>query len=193
MTNQKVIFRILLKWLPWRANKVQAVSVGWRRLPIPVIFSIHGSCWGAGLQTTLGGYFRFAAPQASLAIMKTKWGLIPDIAGSLELGELLQIDKALEYTMTSREITAQEALESGLLIRLADDPFAEALRFANELIEKSSDALAARKRLYQYSWNHNGSILLAKEWFLQWRMFTSKNRKIAVQKAMGKGAAVRYL
>ena len=34
--------RLLWKWLPWQANLAQRVSVGWRRLPVPVIAAVHG-------------------------------------------------------------------------------------------------------------------------------------------------------
>lgn len=192
MTNPKAVLRIFWKWLPWQANKVQKVSVGWRRLSIPVIFAIHGRCWGAGMQTALGGDFRFVAPKSSLAIMEARWGLIPDMAGSLALREMMSIDKALDYTMTAREILPKEALDAGLVTRVVDDPFEEAYKFALQLTEKSPDALAAIKKLYQFAWHHNDYSLLAKEWLLQWRMLVGRNRKVALQKAMGQGEQIRY-
>ena len=48
------IVKLLVKWLPWRANLAQRVSTGWRRLPVPVIAALHGRCWGGGLQIALG-------------------------------------------------------------------------------------------------------------------------------------------
>ena len=192
MSNQMAMLRIFLKITPWHSNLAQEVSVGWRKLSIPVIMAIHGRCWGAGMQLALGGDFRFIHPKSSLAIMESRWGLIPDMGGSLALREIMGIEKAMEYTMTSREIKAAEALESGLVSRVVDEPLQEALNFAKQIAEKSPDSVAATKRLYQYAWHHNDRALLAREWILQWRMLLGKNRTIAIQKAMGKGEGRAY-
>ncbi|SMF37305.1 crotonase/enoyl-CoA hydratase family protein [Pseudobacteriovorax antillogorgiicola] len=186
MVNKQAGFKLLWKWWPTQSNLAQKMSVGWRRLSVPVIMAIHGRCWGAGMQTALGGDFRFASPDASLAIMESRWGLIPDMGGSLALREITAMDRALDWTMTSREIPAMEALEQGLISKIEPDPMAAAQAYAQTLAERSPDALAGIKKLYQYSWHHNDGRLLAKEWLLQWKMFLGKNRGIAVQKAQGK-------
>ena len=77
MKDRSGTLKLLWKWLPWRANLAQIVSVGWRRLPVPVIAAIHGRCWGGGLQIALGADFRIVTRDASLSIMEGKWGLPP--------------------------------------------------------------------------------------------------------------------
>lgn len=183
MTNPKAALSLLWKWLPWQANLAQSMSYGWRRLPIPVIFVVQGRCWGAGLQTVLGGDFRFCHNNVSLAIMESKWGLIPDMGGAIALRELVGFDKAMDWTMTSREISATEALSSGLVSHVSDQPMNAAMNFVKSLLDKSPDAIAATKRLYQYSYGRSSKMILAKEWLLQWRMLLGKNRKIAVNNA----------
>ena len=88
LTNPKHAIRLLWKWLPGNANLAQRVSVGWRMLDVPVIMAISGHCWGGGMQIALGGDFRIATPNASLAVMEAHWGLIPDMGGTLALQEL---------------------------------------------------------------------------------------------------------
>ncbi|MCW8869757.1 MAG: crotonase/enoyl-CoA hydratase family protein, partial [Proteobacteria bacterium] len=101
MASPKNPLRLLFKWLPWRSNLAQRVSTGWRRLPVPVIAAIQGRCWGGGLQIVLGADFRIATPDASFSIMEGRWGLIPDMGGSLTLREHCRADVAKELTMTA--------------------------------------------------------------------------------------------
>ncbi|MDG1750102.1 MAG: enoyl-CoA hydratase-related protein, partial [Thalassotalea sp.] len=48
--SPKHAIKLLFKWLPWQSNMAQKVSTGWRKIPVPVIFAMHGRCWGAGMQ-----------------------------------------------------------------------------------------------------------------------------------------------
>ena len=93
MGDSSAAVRLLFKWLPGQANLAQRVSVGWRRLPVPVIAAIHGRCWGGGLQIALGADFRVVHPEASLSVMEGRWGLIPDMGGTLALRDILPRDQ----------------------------------------------------------------------------------------------------
>jgi enoyl-CoA hydratase/carnithine racemase len=59
------------------ANKPQQVALLWRELPVPVIAAVHGVAFGGGFQLMLGADIRLVAPDTSLSIMETKWGLVP--------------------------------------------------------------------------------------------------------------------
>jgi enoyl-CoA hydratase/carnithine racemase len=157
------VLKLLWKWLPWRANLAQQVSVGWRRLSVPVFAAIHGRCWGGGLQIALGADFRIARPDASLSIMEGKLGLIPDMGGTLAIRELTARDHAMWLTMTAGEFSGERALELGLVTELAEDPASTALEMAARLIKRSPDAVAAVKRLYRKSWSGSTGAALARE------------------------------
>ena len=168
--------KLLWKWLPWRANLAQQVSVGWRRLSVPVFAAIHGRCWGGGLQIALGADFRIATPDASLCIMEGKLGLIPDMGGTLAVRELMARDHAMWLTMTAGEFSGERALELGLVTALAEDPANVALEMAAQLTRRSPDAVAAVKRLYRKSWTGSSGKALALETAYQVRII--KNRKV---------------
>jgi len=155
--------KLLWKWLPWRANLAQQVSVGWRRLSVPVFAAIHGRCWGGGLQIALGADFRIARPDASLSIMEGKLGLIPDMGGTLAVRDLMARDHAMWLTMTAGEFSGERALELGLVTELAQDPANSALEMATQLIDRSPGAVAAVKRLYRKSWSGSAGAALARE------------------------------
>ena len=185
MRDRSAMRKLLWKWLPWRANLAQRVSVNWRRMPAPVIIAIHGRCWGGGMQIALGGDFRIVHPQASLSVMESRWGLVPDMGGSLGLRELMPCDQATLLSMTAEPFSGEKAMQLGLATRLADDPLASATQLATELTERSPDAVAGVKRLYRKNWNGSAGAALARESGYQVKILTGANQRIAVKRQMG--------
>ena len=107
LSNPASAFRLLWKWLPGNANLAQRVSIGWRRLKVPVIMALHGKCWGGGMQIALGGDFRIASENCSLSVMEARWGLIPDMGGTPALLECVAGDQAMKLAMTAEVVDAQ--------------------------------------------------------------------------------------
>lgn len=186
MSNKLSAIRLLWKWLPGNANLAQKVSVGWRRLKVPVIAAIHGRCWGGGMQIALGADYRIATPESSLSIMETKWGLIPDMAGSLALRDCMSKDQAMRLTMTSEELSAEQALQFNLISETANEPIKAAEDFAEAIKQKSPDAISAVKKLYHQRWQDFDRDILASETFSQWKILLGKNQSIAVKRQQGK-------
>jgi enoyl-CoA hydratase/carnithine racemase len=185
MRERSGMRRLLWKWLPGSANLAQRVSTGWRALPLPVIAAIHGRCWGGGLQIALGADFRIVHPDASLSVMEGKWGLIPDMGGTLALRELSRRDQSMWLAMSAEEFGANRALELGLATALSDQPEQTALDMARLLAERSPDAVAAVKRLYRKSWVPGAGWALARETGYQLRILLGRNQRIAVQRQLG--------
>jgi enoyl-CoA hydratase/carnithine racemase len=158
------------------SNLAQDVGYLWRLLPVPVIASLHGMCYGGGLQIALGADIRYATPDCKLSIMEAKWGLIPDMSASITLRELVRADIAKELTFTGRIIDGTEAARIGLVSHLADDPLAAAKTLANELVERSPDALASAKRLFQRTWVESDEVALKEETDLQKKLLVSWNQ-----------------
>lgn len=179
-------FKLLLPLLkPW-INRYQKVCMIWRELSVPVIAAIHGNCFGAGLQLALGADLRIAAPDARLSVMESKWGLIPDMAGSVLLRELLPRDVALELTYTGRVLDATQAQALGLVTHVADDPVAAATVLAAEIASRSPDAIAAAKHLFNKAWNGSEHTALAAERRWQLRMLLGKNQRVASARNTGR-------
>jgi len=176
--------QLLWKWLPGNANLAQHVSVGLRKLSVPVICVIQGRCWGGGMQIALGADFRIATPESSLSIMEGKWGLIPDMGGTIALREFLPVDKAMYLAMSAKELTAQESLDMNLITEVHEDPMARAKEMMEELLQRSPDCLAAVKKLYQLAWHRNDRAVLARETWYQLRILTGKNQRIAVKRQL---------
>lgn len=174
-----------------QANVFQQVGLCWRELPVPVIASIHGSCYGGGLQIALGADFRIAAADAKLSVMEVKWGLVPDMSGTVTLRELMPLDVAKKLAMTGRIVSGMEALALHLVTEVAADPDAAALELAQALIARSPDALAGTKHLFDSNWRSVGEAsALALERKIQLRMLLGANQREAVRANVEKRSPV---
>jgi enoyl-CoA hydratase/carnithine racemase len=129
------------------ANLPQHAAWMWRDLPVPVIAAVHGVAFGGGLQVALGADMRYAAPDTRFSVMEIKWGLVPDMAGTPLLRELVRGDRLRELVYTGRIFDAPEALELGIVTRLCDDPLEAALATARDIAGRNPDAIRADKRL----------------------------------------------
>jgi enoyl-CoA hydratase/carnithine racemase len=192
MSQKSSAMALLAKWLPGQANLAQRVSHNWRKIPVPVIMVIQGRCWGGGMQIALGADFRFATSGASFSIMEGKWGLIPDMGGNLALREIVAKDVALRLAMTAEVISAQCALDCGLITHVSDDPLETAIQLVEQLAERSPDAVAALKKLYQQNWFKAEWLMLAKESYYQLKILLGKNQSLAVKKQLNPEKDISY-
>ncbi len=187
--NPGMIAKVFLKW-PWtKQNLAQKIAHCFRDLPVPVICAIQGNCFGGGMQMALACDYRIATPDANLSIMEIKWGLIPDMSGTVTLSRLTRVDIATELTMTGRQFPATEGFEYGLISKLAQDPVAEAEKLALVIASKSPDAIAAAKQLFKKTWKADTWKALRVERWIQARLLGRKNQVIAMKNGLaGKGA-----
>src|SRR4051794_8921922 len=172
-----------------RANVAQRACTGWIDVPAPVIAAIHGNCFGGGLQIALGADIRFAAPDARLSVMESRWGLVPDMGITSTLPRLVPIDVAKELTYTARTLSGEEAAQLGLVTHVAGDPLAAATALAREIAARSPDAIRAAKRLYDTSWNATVEEGLLLETELQVGLIGSPNQIEAVRAGMAREPA----
>ncbi|HET8537860.1 MAG TPA: crotonase/enoyl-CoA hydratase family protein [Solirubrobacteraceae bacterium] len=172
-----------------RANAAQRTCTAWIDVPAPVIAAIHGNCFGGGLQIALGADIRFAAPDARLSVMESKWGLVPDMGITSTLPRLVRIDVAKELTYTGRVVTGTEAAALGLVTRAVDDPLAAAKELAAEIAGRSPDAMRAAKKLYDTSWHGPVEEGLLLETELQVGLIGSPNQIEAVRSGLAKEPA----
>jgi len=167
------------------SNLAQDVGYLWRLIPVPVIAVLHGMCFGGGMQISLGADMRYSTKDCRLSIMEAKWGLIPDMSGSLTLRELVRIDVAKELTMTGKIVLGTEAAEIGLVTRAVDDPMAEAMQLARQIVSRSPDSVASAKRLFQETWFAQEDRCLEIETELQKELLGSWNQVAASSRNLG--------
>jgi 2-(1,2-epoxy-1,2-dihydrophenyl)acetyl-CoA isomerase len=90
-----------------------------RRLEKPVLAAINGSVAGAALGIALACDLRIASSSSRFLVGFLGIGLAPDSAVSLLLPALIGLGRAAEFAFTNSPISAGQALEWGLVNRLA--------------------------------------------------------------------------
>jgi enoyl-CoA hydratase/carnithine racemase len=103
-------------------------------LPIPVICALNGIALGGGLELALACDIRIAAPNAKLGLTEVTLGIIPGGGGTQRLPRLVGRGKAKEMLFLGLRLSAQEALDIGLINRIA--PEGKLIDTAVEIAEK---------------------------------------------------------
>ncbi|MBK8252066.1 MAG: enoyl-CoA hydratase/isomerase family protein [Polyangiaceae bacterium] len=89
--------------------------------PKPVIAAINGVAFGGGLELALVCDLRVASSTAELALPETTLGIIPGAGGTQRLPRIVGEARAKEMILLGRKLTAQQALEWGLVNRVAPE------------------------------------------------------------------------
>ena len=171
------------------ANTFQQVAMLWRKLPMPVIAAVHGVCFGGGLQIASGADIRVIAPDARLAVMEMKWGLIPDMGGYALWRGLVRDDVLRELTYTNREFSGAEALGLGFATYVDENPYAKAVAIATEIANRNPQAMREAKALFNEFADMDEDTILIAESERQARVIRTPNQIEAVMAGMQKRAA----
>jgi enoyl-CoA hydratase len=130
------------------AKQCHAIVRLLRDSPKPLLAAINGTAVGGGLEMTLHCDLRFAATDARFGQPEIKIGFIPPIATTQALARLIGRPRAIRYLYEGRMVTAEEALDWGLVDELVapDELRARVQAYGEELAAKSPAALAAIRR-----------------------------------------------
>jgi enoyl-CoA hydratase len=109
----------------------------------PVIAAINGYALGGGCELAMACTLRVAAETARLGQPEINLGLMPGYGATQRLPRLVGKGVALDLLLTGRQITAQEALQIGLVNRVvpAASLMTEVRALATELAAKAPIAL----------------------------------------------------
>ncbi|MCS6994250.1 MAG: enoyl-CoA hydratase-related protein [Anaerolineales bacterium] len=124
-----------------------------RNLPRPVIAAINGTCAGASLGIALACDLRFAADSARFVVGFNGIGLAPDSGVSLLLPALVGLGRATELTFGNQPLSAEKALEWGLVNRIVpfDNLMAETRQTAVHLAAGAVGVFGLSKRLFNHA------------------------------------------
>lgn len=117
---------------------------GIEKMPKPVIAMINGFALGGGLELAMSCHLRIAADSARVGQPEINLGLIPGFGGTQRLIRLCGRAAALELCLTGAPVTADRALQLGIVNRVvpAAELEAETLKLATQLA--NSAPLAVR-------------------------------------------------
>jgi len=114
----------------------------------PVIAAIEGFVCAGGLGVALWCDLRLASDSASFAVLSRRWGVPMSDGTTVRLARTVGQGFALDMLLSARIVTAQEALQAGLVTRLAPSGQAltKALELASQMAEFPQVAMLSDRR-----------------------------------------------
>ncbi len=108
----------------------QALMLAVENFSAPVYAAIAGYCMGGGLDLALACRHRIASPHAVFGHRGAALGLITGWGGTQRLPRLVGKARALQMLIAAETVSADAALQMGLIDDIAEDPVSEAIRRA---------------------------------------------------------------
>jgi enoyl-CoA hydratase len=112
------------------ARSGQALMNAIEQFPAPTCAAISGYCMGGGLDLALACRHRIAAPNAIFGHRGAALGLITGWGGTQRLPRLIGKGRALEMFLTAETLDARQALTTGVVDEISEDPLSVAVAFA---------------------------------------------------------------
>ncbi|MEJ7624551.1 MAG: enoyl-CoA hydratase-related protein [Pyrinomonadaceae bacterium] len=136
-----------------------------REMPIPIIAAVNGVCAGAGVNFALACDIVIAADDAAFREAFVRIGLSPDCGGTFFLPRAVGDKIAAELFMTGEAVTAQRAVEIGMINRvvLAASLMDEARALAGKLAAGPTGSIGRIKRMLNASFSNDLTAQLALE------------------------------
>lgn len=117
-----------------RIAQVHALVQRMVEFPKLSVAAINGLALGGGLELAMACNFRVAAREATLGLPEIKIGLMPAYGGTVLLPRLVGAARAEAMMLSGEPLTADEALEAGLVNELCDTP-ADVAQAAHDFIQ----------------------------------------------------------
>lgn len=136
-----------------------------RETPIPFIAAVNGVCAGAGVNFALACDIVIAADDAAFREAFVRIGLAPDCGGTFFLPRAVGEKIATELFMTGDAVSAQRAVEIGLINRVvtADALLTETQFLAEKLAAGPTAVIGRIKRMMNATFSNDLTSQLALE------------------------------
>jgi enoyl-CoA hydratase/carnithine racemase len=130
-----------------RSTALQSAFTAVARIPKPVVAAVTGYALGGGCELALCADFRVAGDNAKLGQPEILLGVIPGAGGTQRLSRLIGPARAKDLVFSGRFVDAHEALDIGLVDRVAapDDVYAVARKMVERYVAGPVYALRAAK------------------------------------------------
>lgn len=136
------------------ADQLHLAISAFSRMRAPLVVAVNGVAAGAGFSLAVSGDLVLAAESASFVMAYTAAGLSPDGSSSYFLPRLIGLRKTQELMLTNRKLSAELALEWGLVTRVVPDAqlMDAALELAGTLAQGALGSHSGVKKLLLATW-----------------------------------------
>ena len=142
------------------ADAIGALQAGFSWLetaPFLTVAKVQGHALGAGMQLALACDIRIVADDCVMGLLETRWGLMPDLGGTVWLPRLIGPARALELMVTAQRLNAAELLALGIVNRVV--PLAELDAavdgFATQVVAQPPIAVRGAKAAVRRGWGND--------------------------------------
>ncbi len=149
---------------PARAADISWVDLA--RESKPIVCALNGVAVGLGITLPLSCDVRIAAEDARISFRFLRIGLTPEYGSTHFLVNMVGLGRAMEYMLTGKFITAQEAKDAGFVNRVcsSDTLLDDAVALAQEISDNPDWHLAKVKRLIRENYMEKDlSLVLMRE------------------------------
>jgi len=128
-------------------NAILKVNTALNALSVPVIVAVEGQAFGFGFGITAQGDYAIAAENAVFSLPEMSHGLPPLIVFTY-LFRFVPYKRAFELAVTSRQISAKEASEAGILTEIVPSgtTLKRALEVANQMAAFDPQAMGLLRK-----------------------------------------------
>lgn len=154
-----------------------------RTIQKPVIAAVSGWALGAGCEVALSCDMIVASDSAKLGQPEINIGVVPGAGGTQRLVRVVGKVIAMEMILNNRTLSAQEALQHGLVNRVVpvSGYLDEALKLAEEIAARAPLAVRAAKRMINLSYESFLTEGLEEEKRVFYSLFSSEDQKEGMQ------------
>ena len=152
-------------------------------LRMPVIAAIQGGCIGGAVDLVTAACIRYASQDAFFCIQEINIGMVADVGTLQRLPKLIPLGMAKEMAYTGRRLSAQRALQCGLVNEVFDTPealLAGALQCAREIAAKPPVAIWGSKQALNYARDHSVDDSLRQMGWLQGAIWSNQHVRASV-------------
>lgn len=141
-----------------KSQKGQQIFQSIEDIRKPIIALVNGYALGGGAELAMACHLRIATRQAVFGLPEIGLGLIPGYGGTQRLPRLVGQAKALELILTGKQISAEQALQLGLVNTVVPDDagMKKAKNLMSEILKNGPLAISEALRAVYHSGEKSG-------------------------------------
>lgn len=169
----------------------EAPPIVLNKVDTPTIAALNGGAAGYGMDLALGCDLRIASTKAKLSAAYTARNLVPESGGTWLLPRIVGWAKASELLFTARTLTADEALDFGLVSQVLEpeDLMPTARALATEIAANGPLAVRAAKRMMRHAMTEDFEDHVQRQYLALLPLFGTKDFREGIAAFMEKREA----